>query len=84
MAFINKGSGTSDDFDYIEESYIDSLYEKCQQIIKQCDILVDGRYVDSQRDITLPYRGSSNQRLIDCQRSFQENKIILYEKYRRK
>lgn len=70
-------SGVLEDLDYIEKSYIDSLYEKCQKIISKCDVLVDGRYIDSQRDITLPYRGSKNQRLIDIQKSFQENKIVL-------
>ena len=51
---------------------------KRREIIKKCNILVDGRYIDSQRDISLPYRGSKNQRVIDCQQSLQQNKIILY------
>ena len=37
--------------------------QKRQQIISQCDILVDGRYIDSQRDVTLKWRGSSNQKI---------------------
>lgn len=39
--------------------------KKLYQIISQCDVLVDGQYIDSQRDITLPYLGSKNQKLID-------------------
>jgi len=47
-----------------------------QEIIRKCDVLVDGRYVHELRDITLPYRGSSNQRLIDVQKTLKESKII--------
>lgn len=49
-----------------------------QEIIKNVDVMVDGRYIDSQRDITLKWRGSSNQRVIDVQKSLQQNKIILH------
>ena len=52
---------------------------KRRKIVKQCDILVDGRYVDAQKDITLKFRGSSNQRVISIQESLKQNKIILYE-----
>ena len=40
--------------------------------------MVDGGYIDSQRDITLKWRGSKNQRVIDVQQSLQQNKIILH------
>ena len=49
-----------------------------QEIIKNVDVMVDGRYIDSQRDITLKWRGSSNQRVINCQQSLQQNKVVLY------
>ncbi len=52
---------------------------KRAEIIMNCNILVDGRYVDSERDITLPYRGSKNQRLIDVQQSLQKGKIVLWQ-----
>ena len=48
-----------------------------QHIIKQCNVLIDGQYIESQREISLPYRGSSNQRLIDIQQSLQEGEIVL-------
>ena len=50
-----------------------------QAIIAQCNVFVDGQYKESQRDITLPYRGSKNQRLIDVQQSLQEGKIVLWQ-----
>lgn len=51
---------------------------KRQQILKLCNIFVDGRYIDSQRNIQLKWRGSENQRVIDIQESLKQNKVILY------
>lgn len=51
---------------------------KRSEIISLCDVLVDGRYIDEQRDLTLAYRGSKNQRVIDVQKTLAQNKIILY------
>lgn len=50
-----------------------------RQIVGMCDVVVDGRYIDELRDLTLKWRGSENQRLIDVQKSLKENKVILYE-----
>ena len=47
-------------------------------IMKHIDVLVDGKYMDEQRDLTLKWRGSRNQRVIDVQKSLKENKIVLY------
>ncbi len=57
---------------------INESYKKRQEIVKQCNILVDGRYIDSQRDITLKWRGSSNQRVIDIQKSIKKGEVILW------
>ncbi len=51
---------------------------KRREIIKQCNVLVDGEYIDEQRDITLKWRGSKNQRCIDVKQSLAQNKIVLY------
>ena len=48
------------------------------EIILQCNILVDGRYIDSQRNITKKWAGSNNQRVIDIKKSLQQGKVILY------
>ena len=48
-----------------------------KSILKYIDVLVDGRFELDKRDITLAFRGSSNQRIIDVQKSLKENKIIL-------
>lgn len=41
-----------------------------------CDVLVDGAYVDELKDLTLAFRGSSNQRIIDLNETFRTNKIV--------
>ena len=56
---------------------IDRSYR--QKILKQCDVFVDGRYIDNLRDITLLWRGSLNQRVIDVQKSLKEKRVVLYE-----
>lgn len=48
-------------------------------IVLSSDIFVDGRYIDSQHDLTLPYRGSKNQRLIDIPKTLQKGEIILWQ-----
>lgn len=51
---------------------------KRQQIVSQCDVLIDGRYIEDQREITLKWRGSRNQRVIDVQKSLQQGEIVLW------
>lgn len=48
------------------------------EIINNVDILVDGRYIDEQKDLTLKWRGSKNQKVIDAKQSIAQNKIVLY------
>lgn len=47
-------------------------------IIKYLDVVVDGRFVLERRDVTLPWRGSDNQRVIDVKRTIKEKKITLH------
>ncbi len=46
-------------------------------LLKLSDILIDGKYEDSLRDLTLKFRGSSNQRVINLKKTFLEEKIVL-------
>nr|DAH39474.1 MAG TPA: 4Fe-4S single cluster domain protein [Caudoviricetes sp.] len=48
-------------------------------ILAMCDVVVDGPYIESQRDITLAFRGSKNQRLIDVKKTIEQKQIVLYE-----
>lgn len=45
-------------------------------ILNICDVVVDGPYIDEQRDITLKFRGSKNQRLIDVKETLKQGEII--------
>ena len=49
------------------------------EIIKLCNILVDGRYEERLKNLRLKFRGSSNQRIIDIQKSIEKNNVVLYE-----
>ena len=48
-------------------------------IVKLCDILVDGAYVDELRDISLAFKGSSNQRIIDIPKTLEKNEVVLWQ-----
>lgn len=53
-------------------------WEKRRKIISNVDVLVDGEYIDEQKDLTLKWRGSKNQHVIDVKQSLAQNKVILY------
>ena len=46
--------------------------------MKYIDVLVEGPYIEEQRDISLKWRGSSNQRVLDVKKSLELNEVILY------
>ena len=52
---------------------------KNEETLKYIDVLVDGQYVDELHNPTLKWRGSSNQRVIDVQKSLKDGNIILFE-----
>lgn len=45
-------------------------------ILAMCDVVVDGPYIEEQRDITLKFRGSRNQRIIDVKETLIQGKIV--------
>lgn len=50
-------------------------------ILNLCDIVVDGPFIQEQRDITLQFRGSTNQRIIDVAKTLEKGEIVLWEKH---
>lgn len=60
----------------LNKEWEDKILRK--SIVELCDVLVDGEYIDDQRDITLKWRGSKNQRVIDVQKSLEQRKVVHY------
>lgn len=66
---------------YTGFTYEELLNNKNQfQLLKNINVLVDGKFDYSKRDISLAFRGSTNQRIIDVKESLKQDKIILYKK----
>ena len=53
--------------------------EDTSEILSLTDVLVDGRFVFALKDITLRFRGSSNQRIIDVPRSLESGEVVLWD-----
>jgi len=58
--------------------YLFDEYLKDKEVLQYIDVLVDGQFIDEKRNPNLKWRGSSNQRVIDVQKSLKNNKVILY------
>ena len=67
---------TKDIWLYTGYLYEELYYKEISRILLYIDVLVDGPYIEEQRDITLAFRGSRNQRLIDVQETLKQGKII--------
>lgn len=50
-------------------------------LLRNIDVLVDGRFIESKKDISLKFRGSQNQRIIDVKKSLENKKIYLHKEY---
>lgn len=64
------------------ELTVEGAYPRCEAtdaLLALIDVLVDGRYVDARRNISLRFRGSENQRIIDMNRTRAAGKIVLWE-----
>lgn len=53
--------------------------ENRKNLLLECDVLVDGLYVEELKDLRLRFKGSSNQRIIDIKKSFEEGKVVELE-----
>ncbi|MDO5361957.1 MAG: anaerobic ribonucleoside-triphosphate reductase activating protein [Eubacteriales bacterium] len=55
--------------------------EHLTELWKNVDVLVDGRFNNDLCDVSYPWAGSTNQRVIDVQKTLKERKVILYENH---
>lgn len=65
---------------YVYEDFKDGGRAHCEvtdEILSLCDILVDGPFVEEKKNISLRFRGSENQRIIDLKKTRAEGKVIL-------
>ncbi len=58
---------------------VEHFNEIQKEILKYIDVLVDGKFEEDKKSLAIMLRGSSNQRVIDVNKSLKQNDIILYE-----
>lgn len=52
--------------------------ETTKELLQYLDVIVDGKFEEEKKDLKLRFRGSSNQRILDVQKSLKENKLVEY------
>ncbi len=68
---------------YVLEELTGQIPSRCRgpqtdEMLAMIDVLVDGRFVEEKKDISLRFRGSSNQRILDLPASLKEGKAVLH------
>ena len=54
------------------------VFQLLLSILNNIDVLVDGPFIEEQKDLTLKWCGSKNQRVIDVRKTMQQREIVLY------
>ena len=84
--FPNKTVWVFTGFTLDGELLSDGSHPRCEvtdEMLSYIDVLVDGRFVEAQKDISLQFRGSRNQRVIDMNRTRLTGQIVIWEQLRR-
>lgn len=66
----------------LDDELLKESYARCEvtdQLLSYIDVLVDGRFVAALKDISLRFRGSSNQRLIDLPKTLEKGEIVEWQ-----
>ena len=66
----------------LEDLMTEGTHPHCEiteTILSLIDVLIDGRFVEAKKDLSLQFRGSSNQRIIDLKKTLAEGRVILWE-----
>lgn len=62
-----------------EELYKRRMADGIGELLEVTDILIDGRFIEAEKSYQLKFRGSKNQRIIDCQRSLEKGLAVVKE-----
>ena len=65
-----------------DEDVINRMYEnwdETKELLRYIDVMVDGKFEEDKKDLKLRFRGSSNQRIVDVQKSLKTHQLINYE-----
>lgn len=65
-----------------ENDIIDRMckeWKETPEFLSYIDVLVDGKFEEDKKDLSLRFRGSSNQRIINVKKSLKENKTVLFD-----
>ena len=67
----------------LEELLTEGFAKRCDatdRLLSLIDVLVDGRFIEAQRNLSLRFRGSANQRLLDLPASLHSGQAVLWDK----
>ncbi|MFI3307476.1 MAG: anaerobic ribonucleoside-triphosphate reductase activating protein [Mycoplasmatota bacterium] len=73
---LNKTVWCYTGYDY---EYLIEQNNELTELLKEVDVLVDGKFILNKKSFDVPFRGSVNQRLIDVKKSILKNKVVLLE-----
>ena len=62
--------------DSSEDGYI---WRQRARLLDHCDVVVDGPFIEAEKDLSLAFRGSRNQRIIDVKKTLAKGEIVLYK-----
>ena len=62
----------------VEENMFEN-WPETKELMSYIDVIVDGKFEEDKKDLSLKFRGSKNQRIIDVQKSLKTHQIIPYE-----
>lgn len=70
---------TYEDLLFIRDTCRDRDADLLGIILNEVDVLVDGQFQEDKKDLTYPFAGSTNQRVIDMRKTREQNKIVLLD-----
>ena len=63
----------------LDDLTLTAIHDTRMELLSKIDVLVDGKFDMHQKDLSLAFRGSKNQRLIDVKKSLETSEVVLWE-----